>query len=126
MKVAVVKTGPGVTWPTATASSSWASVSQCQPLDEVGPQEGEEHVAAAEEHRADLQEDEEEAAEAEGRDGRARRRGEARGAQRAGAQRGRRSPGRSEARPGDERRERAAAEDDQRARSRRAASRCEG
>jgi hypothetical protein len=27
MKVAVVKTGPGVTWPTATASSSCASVS---------------------------------------------------------------------------------------------------
>src|SRR5450631_826838 len=29
MKVAVVKTGPGVTCPTATASSSCASVSQC-------------------------------------------------------------------------------------------------
>ena len=28
MKVAVVKTGPGVTWPTAMASRSWPSVSQ--------------------------------------------------------------------------------------------------
>ena len=38
------------------------------PHDEVGAQEGEQHVAAAEEDRADLQEDEEEGREAERRD----------------------------------------------------------
>lgn len=30
MNVAVVKTGPGVTWPIAIASKSWASVIQCK------------------------------------------------------------------------------------------------
>ena len=70
MNVAVVNTGPGVTWPTAMASSSCASVSQCQSLDEVGAQEGEQHVAAAEQHRADLEED-----AGTARPGRRRRRG---------------------------------------------------
>ena len=49
--------GPGVTWPTAIASSSCASVSQCEALDEVRLQEREQDVAAAEQHRADLEED---------------------------------------------------------------------
>ena len=39
----------------AIASSSCGSVSQRQALDEVGAQEGEQDVAAAEQHRADLE-----------------------------------------------------------------------
>ena len=56
MKVAVVNTGPGVIWPTATASSSCASRQPAQSIDEVGAQERQQYVAAAEQHRADFQE----------------------------------------------------------------------
>ena len=58
MKVAVVKTGPGVTWPMAMASRSWAFRHPVPPLDEVRPEESQEHVAAPEEDRADLEEEE--------------------------------------------------------------------
>ena len=59
MKVAVQKTGPGVNCPTATASSSWPRVSQCEPIDEVGLQEGDQDITATEQHRADFEEDQE-------------------------------------------------------------------
>ena len=58
-----------------------------EPLDEVGPQEGDQHVAGAVEHRADLEEGPEEAGERE-RDGGAQRRRQRRQAEASGSSAG--------------------------------------
>ena len=55
MNVAVVNTGPGVTCPIATASSSCCSVIQPSRSTKSPLEEGQQHVAAAVQHRADLQ-----------------------------------------------------------------------
>ena len=59
MKVAVVKTGPGRHLADRDRVEQLRLGEPAEPLDQVGAQEGEQHVAAAEEHRADLEEDEE-------------------------------------------------------------------
>ena len=58
MNVAAVYTGPGVIWPTATASSNCCSDSSPSPY-QVGLQERHQHVAAAEGEQADLEEQQE-------------------------------------------------------------------
>ena len=56
IKVAEVKTGPGVTCPIEIASSSCCSVIQPSRVDKICLQKRQQHIAAAVKHCADLQE----------------------------------------------------------------------
>ena len=67
MNVAVVKTGPGVTLSNGDGIQELSLGHPVQPVDQIVPQKGEQHVAAPEDDRADLQEDEEQRKEAHGR-----------------------------------------------------------
>ena len=60
-----MKTGPGVTWPNGDGVEQLPFGEPVQALHEIGPKEREEHVAAAEEHRADLGEDQKQRPEPE-------------------------------------------------------------
>ena len=56
MNVAVVKTGPGRHLPDGDRVEELRLGQPAEALDEVRAQEREQHVAAAEQHRADLEE----------------------------------------------------------------------
>ena len=105
MKVAVVNTGPGVTWPDRDRVDELRLREPVQALDEIGAQEREQDVAAAEQDRADLEEHPEEpgrltaerpaAAAAPGSKGRTTRTGAAPGPPRASQGRDQRRPRRT-------------------------------